>query len=118
MINYDILCAMDNLLELIGQYIKTNRISMDFTQAELAESAGVSLVTLRRAERGESVSLETLFLLMEIFGDQDSFVKLFASSVSSPLSLLSNDFHSRQRVRKSKSKVAKKSWTWGDDESN
>lgn len=47
------------LLEL-GQRIKDTRISMNYTQDELAQLAGVSAITLSRLERGKSVSMENM----------------------------------------------------------
>jgi transcriptional regulator with XRE-family HTH domain len=107
---------MNETMTLIAQYIKTNRISMKRTQKEFAEDAGISLMTLRRAENGEVASIETLISIMEIFGELGSFKKLFKIGNDTPRDLVSKKKRQAQRVRKSAVKVEEQVWKWGDDE--
>ena len=61
--------ATTDALRVLGLQIATARRARRWTSAELAERAGVSLLTLRRAERGEpSVSIGTVFELATLVG--------------------------------------------------
>lgn len=104
---------MKDIIEVIAKYIKTNRIRLNKTQKELAEEAGVSLMTLRRAERGEIISLETLVSLMEVFGELEGLRSLFVIRETTPRAMLSKQKKIKERVRKEKN-VKKKGWVWGD----
>ena len=102
-----------NILKDISNYIKTTRIKLKRTQKELAEESGVSLMTLRRAERGEVVTVETLVSIMEAFGDLENLRAVFKVS--------ENDIRGKvkgktlgKRVRK-KAQKKKESWSWGDE---
>ena len=60
---------MKNLTPKIAKYIKNHRLSLRRTQKDMAQAAGISLMTLRRAESGEVISLETLIALMDVFAE-------------------------------------------------
>lgn len=105
---------MKDIAEMIAKYIKTNRIRLKKTQKDLAEESGVSLMTLRRAENGEVLSLETLVAILEVFGDLESLKSLFVINDKTPRSLLNQNDEHRERVRKRKDEEAKE-WVWGDE---
>jgi transcriptional regulator with XRE-family HTH domain len=107
------LIAMKDINEMIAKYIKTNRIRLKKTQKDLAEESGVSLMTLRRAEGGEIVSLETIVALMEVFGELEGLKSLFVVSELTPRAIVDQQEENRERVRKSKKKEDK-GWVWGD----
>lgn len=104
---------MKDINKMIAKYIKTNRIRLKKTQKDLAEEAGISLMTLRRAEGGEIVSLETIVALMEVFGELESLTSLFTVSEVTPRAMIDQQEKNRKRVRKSK-KEEDKGWVWGD----
>lgn len=104
---------MKDVIETIAKYVKTNRIRLKKTQKELAEEAGVSLMTFRRAESGEVLSLETLIALMEVFGELEGLRNLFAINERTPRAMVTHEQEVRERVRKSKKKEDK-GWAWGD----
>lgn len=106
--------SMKDITEMIAKYIKTNRIRLKKTQKDLAEESGVSLMTLRRAENGEVLSLETLVAILEVFGDLESLKSLFVINDKTPRSLLSQNDEHRERVRKRKDEETKE-WVWGDE---
>lgn len=105
---------MKDIAEMIAKYIKTNRIRLKKTQKDLAEESGVSLMTLRRAENGEVLSLETLVAILEVFGDLESLKSLFVINDKTPRSLLNQNDEHGERVRKRKDEEAKE-WVWGDE---
>lgn len=110
---------MKNITQLISRYIKASRLRLNKTQKELAEEAGISLMTLRRAEAAEMVSLESLVTLMEIFGDLEGLKNLFIFNETTPRDFINPKHKARKRVRKKRVKENKKevtpSWVWGDE---
>lgn len=99
---------------MIAKYIKTNRIRFKKTQKDLAEESGVSLMTLRRAENGAVLSLETLVAIMEVFGELENLKSLFLINDQTPRSLVDQNDEPRERVRRSKN-IKTKEWVWGDE---
>lgn len=112
-------CLMRNITPKIAKYIKNHRLSLRRTQKEMALDAGISLMTLRRAESGEVISLETLIALMDVFGELENFERLFFLQENTPRDLLKAKSNPkskpRSRVRKRKNED-KKEWVWGDSE--
>lgn len=70
-------------------------------------------MTLRRAEGGEIISLETIVALMEVFGELEGLKSLFTVSEITPRTMVDHQEKKRMRVRKSKKKE-EKAWVWGD----
>lgn len=58
--------------------VRLRRLGRGWTQAELAERAGVALSTLKLFERRGKISLDRLLRIAAALGDLDSFLKLFA----------------------------------------
>ncbi len=48
----------------IGEFIRRQRLDKNISQKELAVSSGVSISSVAAIERGESISLKTLILLL------------------------------------------------------
>lgn len=105
---------MKDITEMIAKYIKINRIRLNKTQKDLAEESGVSLMTLRRAENGKVLSLETLVAILEVFGDLENLKSMFVINDKTPRRLLSQNNEQRERVRRKKG-TENKEWVWGDD---
>ena len=107
---------MKDINNMIARYIKANRIRLKKTQKELAGESGLSLMTIRRAESGEVLSLETLVAIMEVCGDLENLKSLFLINDETPRSLLNQKNEQKERVRKSKrSEDEAKEWVWGDE---
>lgn len=90
----------DETLHEIGARLRAYRLQMNFTQAELADRAGVSRTTVRDAELGKDSQLSTLVKLLRALGrlgDLDAFLP--APSVS-PIQLMKRQGKPRQRARK------------------
>lgn len=69
-----------SLLEMIGNFIQTNRLNQNKSQDQIATSAGISRSTLSLLERGEKVRIDSfiqvlraldLLYIMDIFKIQD-----------------------------------------------
>lgn len=55
-----------SLLEVIGNFIQTNRLNQNKTQSEIAEEAGISRSTLSLLERGEKVRIDSLIQVLRV----------------------------------------------------
>ncbi len=131
------------LLEL-GQRMGAMRLERNWTQAELADQAGVSKRTVERFEAGESVQLSSLIRICRALGLLAGFDSLIPAPTISPVELLKLQGNKRQRASKkssaknlarpSRKRVESKSaepqksrpkkspndnapqkWKWGDD---
>lgn len=58
------------ILKEIGERVAMIRLNQNFTQANLAEQAGVSKRTVERLEAGESVQVTSLIRLLRSLGLQ------------------------------------------------
>ncbi len=81
--------------------VRKCRLSMNMTQAELAERSGVSLGSVRRFERTGEISLRSLLALALVLGELKEFSSLFPSR--EVLSLYAKAPSPRQRSRSSRS---------------
>lgn len=94
--------AMSNpsLLQLMGNYVKENRLRQNKTQEEIATIAGINRTTLVSIENGNGGTLLTWVQLMRAL-DQLHFFKNFqlASQVS-PIKLAKLELKKRLRSRK------------------
>ena len=69
----------DWMLEMAKRH-KMLRKQAGFTQSELARRSGVSLGSLKRFETSGHISIQSLFLLIDVFGrldDLDTILKPF-----------------------------------------
>ena len=62
----------DWMLEMAKRH-KMLRKQAGFTQSELARRAGVSLGSLKRFETSGQISIQSLFLLIDVLGRLDDF---------------------------------------------
>ncbi len=65
----------DWMLEM-GKRHKMLRKQAGFTQSELARRSGVSLGSLKRFETSGQISIQSLFLLIDVLGRLDDFDKI------------------------------------------
>lgn len=91
------------LVRLLGSRFKDYRLRANMTQKEVAEMAGVSLLTVYRFENGavKNISLGTFFLLLKAVGSINDLNELMPEQPESPY--LYNDKQKKaQRVRHKK----------------
>ena len=65
----------DWMLEMAKRH-KMLRKQAGFTQSELARRSGVSLGSLKRFETSGQISIQSLFLLIEVLGRLEDFDKI------------------------------------------
>lgn len=89
------------LMEL-GKRIRYKRIQKRFTQADLAERAGISVYTLQKMEQGMSYNVSTLIQVLRAFNELDQMEHFLPPVEISPLDMLDSDDKISKRVRKPK----------------
>lgn len=104
------------ILKEIGERITGVRLNQNFTQANLAEQAGVSKRTVERLEAGESVQITSLIRLLRSLGLQQRLEVLFPEPVASPIAQLKLQGKKRRRASSKKLRSSKGTgWSWGDE---
>lgn len=73
----------------IGKRMKATRVKKKFTQAEVAERAGLSVFTVSQIETGKNTSLASLIAVMRVLKLLENIEALVPEQVISPVSLLS-----------------------------
>jgi putative transcriptional regulator len=116
------------LLEL-GARLERMRLAHNFTQAELAEKAGVAKRTIERMEAGGPTQLLNLVRIARALDLIENIDALVPEPVTSPLALLKLQGRQRQRASSARSSTsaaavgsgtasARARWTWRDDTSS
>jgi transcriptional regulator with XRE-family HTH domain len=105
------------VLRELGERLTRIRLERNFTQATLAEQAGVSKRTVERLEAGEVATQLSGFLrVCRVLGLLERFDALVPEPLPSPMAQLK--LQGRKRRRASGKKVGApppKKWTWGDE---
>ena len=100
----------------IGNRLSRRRLSRNITQQSLAESAGVSVRTVRRIEAGHSSTLENFLRVAQALKLDDALLAAIPSHDIRPIERIdSRRGAERQRARPKKSVERKAGWAWGDD---
>ncbi len=85
----------------IGKRLKETRLRKNYTQRELALKAGLSVLSVQNLEKGCSVSLSTLILVLRMLNILPNLETLIPPPPVSPVELLKLKGKSRFRVKKS-----------------
>jgi len=89
------------LLLDLGRRLRAHRIQQELTVEEVAGLAGVTPLTVLKAERGSNVTLRTLLRILRALGMIDQVATWIPEPPASPLALLdATRARPRQRVRK------------------
>ncbi len=112
--------ADDAILLELGARLERMRLARNFTQAELAEKAGVAKRTIERMEAGGPTQLLNLVRITRALDLIENIDALVPEPVTSPLALLKLQGRQRQRASSARSLAsaalsARARWTWGDD---
>lgn len=99
-------------LATIGEYIRSNRLSQNKTQLELAEVAGINRTTLSQLEKGKPVNILSLVQVLRALKKLHVFQEMEAKPQISPMQLAAAEQGQRYRVKKDKNKSPKKSSDW------
>ena len=87
------------ILQKMGRRIRDYRMRMEMTQSELAERSGVSMGTIVRLERGETVSVLLFISILRTLGVLENLETLLPELGISPMQLRRMQGKTVQRVR-------------------
>ena len=88
------------VLAFFGKRMAAFRVRNNWTQADLAQKAGVGKGTVERIERGESVQVLNLVKVLRACGTLDVFLNIFPDDSPSPMQLLyMGKMKTRRRAR-------------------
>ncbi len=100
------------MLSTLGRRLRRARLNANLTQSDLGRQAGVSLKTVRNAEDGQNISLETLILLLHGVGFARDLDLLMADRGPSPIEMAARLGRTRQRATGSRAKAKDEADTW------
>lgn len=83
----------------IGEKLKKLRLRQNITQANLATDAQVSLSSVKKIEKGEIGSFDSLIRVMRVLGKLDAFQQLVEDDEMSP-----NEYYEFVNSKKSKTR--------------
>lgn len=110
---------MDAVLSEIGKRLAAWRVSKRYTQAQLADIAGISRATLHRLENGQGGDLKTFLAVLAALDRTSSLEVLLPELPLSPIELLKRAGRRPKRVgtpRKKKAQPPREQWKWGDEQ--
>jgi len=106
------------ILAELGERIAGIRLNRNLTQAQLAEQAGISKLTVGRLEAGTvAIQLSSFIRVCRVLDMIERFDALVPESLPSPVEQLK--LRGKRRQRASSHKAAKPSarkWKWGDEQ--
>jgi len=92
--------SSSEIVKLLGQRLKQERLLREWTQAELARRAAVSLTTISNLEAGRNVSVETFVQVAMVLGRTQELSELFQPKVQSLADMQRLEHaKTRQRIR-------------------
>ena len=94
----------------LGERLTVIRLNMNLTRENLAADAGLSVDTVRNAEQGRNISVETLIRLLRGLGRLDELDLLLESRGPSPVLLAKRQGRIRQRASGSRNRKAPGQW--------
>lgn len=104
----------DAVLAHMGQRLAALRLSRQMTQAQLADTAGVSKRTVERLENGESVQMTSFVRCLRALGSLNRIEQMLPEIPVNPILLLERQGKQPQRIRKARTPAAEP-WTWADE---
>lgn len=111
----------DAVLAELGRRLANTRLSRNMSQADLAESAGVSVPTVQRLERGRGTEIRSLIRIMRVIGLLESLEQAVPEPLPSPIQQLKLQGRNRRRAARSHSpsraSTQLQPWRWGDEAS-
>ncbi len=89
------------ILREVGARLQGFRLQQNVTQAELADAAGVGHATVKRAEAGENIRLQTIVKILRALGRVEALDSFLPEPLVSPIRLAEQRERGRQRARRS-----------------
>jgi putative transcriptional regulator len=99
---------------LCGQ-LKRIRLTLNFTQIQLAQKSGVAFRTVKRLEEGQSVSLNTFIRVMMALDIQQNLETLLPDPIIRPIERVNTGGSERKRARPVQPDSENSTWAWGDE---
>lgn len=103
------------ILEELGKRAQQHRVSMNLTQSQLAEAAGVSQRTIERFEAGNSIQTDKLLRTLRALRLSENLDQLIPEASVRPLQLVGTKAKIRLRAHTGRTTTSKAAgWVWGD----
>lgn len=102
----------------LGTRLARQRVDRGYTQAMLAEQAGISKRTLERLEAGASCQLNSLIRVLRVLELLSGFEQLLPPARPGPMALLRGKGKQPKRVRPvaaDNTQEPAAQWRWGDE---
>lgn len=110
------LIADDAILTELGERLAQRRLSLQLTQADVAEEAGVAKRTIERIEAGHSAQMSSIIRMLRALDGLPGLDSMISESGPRPMDQVKRKGKVRQRASKrGRSKLSGKPWTWGDE---
>ena len=103
------------VLEELAQRLLHQRVALNLTQEEAAESSGLGKRTLERIESGEDFRVSSLIKLLKTLNMLEALDELIPPEQSSPIQLLEMKKRRKKRASTARKSQAKEPWRWGDE---
>lgn len=111
-----LLATDDAILDELGRRLGAYRLQRPWTQAQLAEVAGVSKRTVERLESGQSVQLSNLLRVLRALDKLDALDRFLPPLPANPIDLLERQGKTRHRARPDTApSEAASAFRWGDE---
>ena len=103
------------VLAELGRRIAQHRLDLQFTQAQVAQEAGVSKRTLERIEAGDSTQMSSIIRVLRMLDIMEGLDGLVAESGPRPVDQLKLKKKERRRASSKRSQSKDKPWRWNDE---
>jgi transcriptional regulator with XRE-family HTH domain len=100
------------ILEELGMRLRSARLESNMTREALASKIDLSVDTVRNAETGRNVSLESLIKIMRGLGRLADLQTVLEDAGPSPVELAKSRGRLRQRASGSRRKSTAGKWQW------
>lgn len=90
----------DELQAEIGEQLRAARLRSNFSQADVAKQAGVSIGAVKNLEAGTGATVKTLIRVVRVLGRVQWLLSLQPAITISPMDMLRSSKSKRQRAGK------------------
>ncbi len=103
------------ILAEIGERVARRRLDLQFTQADVAEQAGIAKRTVERIEAGASAQTSSIIRILRVLDLLPGLDRMIPEAVPRPMDLLKRKGKVRQRTSRSRHRdQPKEPWSWDD----